>query len=449
MRNVLSIFTGAPNRIFLTRGGSNLDAYSILGLEPPLVLDFDENYFRTGGTATDLVSAATHTRASSATYVDANGILQTAAINGPRVGHHIWNGSAWVDEGYFHESEARTNLITQSTGVFLGNSSFVTLTTGQTNSLSNYSDATLANDGSASGYHRVTEQSVAVVGGITYTVSCFAKDIDRQYVGLAVHAGATTYAGSIFNLANGTVAETKVSVWSLASASAQDFGNGWYHCSLSFTVTDSATAYPIIMMSDGSAIGNYGTSPYVGSSKTLYIYGVQFEAASTPSSYIPTAGATVTRAADALAEVTPPWGSALSVNVKGTETFADDGSATQKLIYDRRVDANNRITLALDTAGANTGKLTLTMVSGGSSATISTTAELTPNINEPFNVAFVCTATELGIALNGTAETRVTHAVGLPDLSAEVAAFAGMGTRSLIREWADDLTDAGIEKASA
>ena len=61
-----------------------------------------------------LSDIATHTRASSATYVDANGILQTAAINEPRVGHHIWNGSAWVDEGYFHESEARTNLLLNS-----------------------------------------------------------------------------------------------------------------------------------------------------------------------------------------------------------------------------------------------------------------------------------------------------------------------------------------------
>jgi len=88
------------------------------------------------------------------------------------------------------------------------------------------------------------------------------------------------------------------------------------------------------------------------------------------------------------------------------------------------------------------------MVNGGTSATISTTADLTPNINEPFNVAFTCTATELGIALNGTAETRVSHALGLPDLSAVVATFKGMGTRSLIREWSDDLTDEGIAEAS-
>jgi len=92
-------------------GFTAISAYAVGGLEPPLVLDFDETFYRTGGTATDLVSAATHARASAATYVDANGILQTAAINEPRVGHHIYNGSAWVDEGYFHESDPRTNLL--------------------------------------------------------------------------------------------------------------------------------------------------------------------------------------------------------------------------------------------------------------------------------------------------------------------------------------------------
>ena len=53
-------------------------------------------------------------RASSATYVDADGVLQTAATNVPRIGHHLWNGSEWVNAGYLHESEARTNLFLDS-----------------------------------------------------------------------------------------------------------------------------------------------------------------------------------------------------------------------------------------------------------------------------------------------------------------------------------------------
>jgi hypothetical protein len=38
----------------------------------------------------------------------------SSAVYLPRRGHHIYNGSAWVNEGLLHESEARTNLIPYS-----------------------------------------------------------------------------------------------------------------------------------------------------------------------------------------------------------------------------------------------------------------------------------------------------------------------------------------------
>jgi len=38
----------------------------------------------------------------------------SAAVYMPRVGHHIWDGSAWVNEGLLIESEARTNLYLDS-----------------------------------------------------------------------------------------------------------------------------------------------------------------------------------------------------------------------------------------------------------------------------------------------------------------------------------------------
>jgi len=44
------------------------------------------------------------------TYVPTNG----AAEYLPRVGHHVYNGSAWVNEGLLIESEPRTNLVTYS-----------------------------------------------------------------------------------------------------------------------------------------------------------------------------------------------------------------------------------------------------------------------------------------------------------------------------------------------
>jgi len=141
---------------------------------------------------------------------------------------------------------------------------------------------------------------------------------------------------------------------------------------------------------------------------------------------------------------------AVSIQMDGLETFADEGNATQETLFDWRVDANNRITLNLDTDSTKVGTLTLTMVNGsGTDETISTTAELTPGVNDPFNVAIVCTSNEIGIALDGTAETRVSHSIGLPDLSAEDATMGGNGTRAQLRAWAVDLTNAGQESATS
>ena len=71
-----------------------------------------------------LSDIATFARTGTATYVDSDGVLQTAATGVPRTAHHLWDGSAWVNAGLFLESEARTNLlhttnalVTQSTTV--------------------------------------------------------------------------------------------------------------------------------------------------------------------------------------------------------------------------------------------------------------------------------------------------------------------------------------------
>ena len=84
------------------------------GMTPDYANDFENSRHYVDGIETTLASAVTHTRASTATYTDSAGVLRTAAINEARIGHHVWNGSEWVNEGLLLESEARTNLYLDS-----------------------------------------------------------------------------------------------------------------------------------------------------------------------------------------------------------------------------------------------------------------------------------------------------------------------------------------------
>jgi hypothetical protein len=107
------------NPVFGTVFGSvfrpvTLPSYAVNNFEPALVFDFKGNYFRKIATASTFAASITHTRASSATMVNASGTLVTVGNNVPRTGHHIYNGSAWVNEGILYESEARTNLLLNS-----------------------------------------------------------------------------------------------------------------------------------------------------------------------------------------------------------------------------------------------------------------------------------------------------------------------------------------------
>lgn len=60
----------------------------------------------------------TFTRASTGTYFDAFGVLQSAAVNGPRF-NHVYNGTSWLSKGLLIE-EQRTNLLTNSGNIYSG-----------------------------------------------------------------------------------------------------------------------------------------------------------------------------------------------------------------------------------------------------------------------------------------------------------------------------------------
>jgi len=395
-----------------------------------------------------LSDITTHTRASSATYTDANGILQTAAINEPRVGHHIYNGSAWVNEGYFHESEARTNLVTYSQDL-------VALGVSKTDT-TNTSDSFTATAQAGVQTPNIFFNTTLGTGVHTWWVD-FTDLVKAPYVVLQTTLfNATANGSSIFDLANQSV------VFQSGNHTARivEVADGVYRCIITLATdgTDN-TGRLVIGLSENTTILRI-TDP--DGTESVKVLRQQLEAGSTPSSYIPTSGSTVTRAADTLTipSANLPWNPlAVSIQMEGTMTYADRGLGSSSVggqgevvWVDWRADSSNYVDLVLSTSGSRTGQLlviqeystTIDLASSGFSV-------FSPGINVQFNISSRHGSTFVNGAVDGVALTANTTPIALPDLSSTDMDIGSifMGTIKLFRVWADDLTDAGIEEASA
>jgi hypothetical protein len=245
---------------------------------PKPVLDFDFT------TISTLDSRISFSRASSATRVNANGHIETVAANRPRFNH---DPVTLRPLGLLVEDQ-RTNMLLHS-GQFTTSSWTKTrsavIVTSAVSPAGTSDAAKIVEDGTAADSHLIS-QSVTLSAG-AYTRSVYLKPAGRQWARLGFGGLAAAY----FDLSAGTVGS--VSGTGSLSATIQAAGNGWYRASLSFTATAGT-----VSISTGCALGN-GSDLYTGDgSSGLLLWGDQLEAGGFATSYIPTAGAAVTRAMD-------------------------------------------------------------------------------------------------------------------------------------------------------
>jgi hypothetical protein len=249
-------------------------------------------------------SLVTFTRASSGTFVDSAGVLQTAATDAPRFDHNPTTGESL---GLLVE-EQRTNLLVRSEEFDDAAWSIIRATV-NANVIAAPDSATTADklvENTQTGPHHANRPALSFTSGTVYTLSGFYKAAERTRVALQFGIDGAPFPNqanhaAFFDLSTGTIVFTGSSVTSTITALA----NGWYRCTV--TATAQATATDFVFA--GFLVSTGTTFSYTGDGTSgIYLWGAQLEAGASPTSYIPTTDAAVTRSAD-LASIT---GSAFS-----------------------------------------------------------------------------------------------------------------------------------------
>ena len=153
-------------------------------------------------------------------------------------------------------------------------------------------------DGTAAAGHNLF-QTFDVVAGVTYALSCYLKNVDRQFATLAVSTGVSAWAAAKFDLAAGAVGSSSAagSGWSVTSATITSVNNGWYRCALVFVAGASATANVRVgMATDGTTYtaNGSGLESYTGADLKIAAWGAQFEQRAVVGPYTVTTTQSVT-----------------------------------------------------------------------------------------------------------------------------------------------------------
>jgi hypothetical protein len=228
----------------------------------------------------------TVTRAlDTATAVNSSGFIAIVNANLPRFDY---DPATLAPKGLLIE-ETRTNFVLQSN--VITSSADVTVTTGAATSPDGTTNAYRTTKANATDpVYSSKTTSMTVAANTAYTASRFVKyDGFNTTVSLEYNVGANW--GNVFWNAQFAVASTGVTVSSQNSCTAavQNFGNGWYRLTATFT-----TGGTIVTPSNPSILLRITG----GSGVSVLGYGVQLEAGAFATSYIPTTTTSLTRNAD-------------------------------------------------------------------------------------------------------------------------------------------------------
>lgn len=230
------------------------------------------------------------TRATTATRINEDGLIESVAVNVPRIDYTDGGCPSLLIE------PQRTNIVTNSedftTTWVLGGTN---ITANQTISPRGDTTGSLIQGNGTTTIAYARLQNITLPAGVN-TQSFYVKYINTQWVRLTYEQFDNT--GTIyFDILNGAVGSFTGGV----TGSIKDAGNGWFRitATLDIGTTDLTGRAPFFSLADDDGSASFPSTTAQGQAKA-YIWGAQLEAGAYATSYIPTSGTTVTRNADVI-----------------------------------------------------------------------------------------------------------------------------------------------------
>lgn len=250
-----------------------------------------------------LPAGSAFTRGSAGWYFNSSGLLTQAS---PNVARHDHDPATLAPLGYLAEMQSTNGLLRSQE---FDNASW----TKQQGTIA--ADSLVAPDGTMTA-DKFTESAALAVHEVYQAItaaadsfvgaSCFFKAGTRDKFFICLQTSSGNAASAVFDLATGTVGETKVGGTSgtIASTQIQAVGNGWYRCGM---IAKQANANPVVTfglaaLATGNSFNGFAEPSYLGDGASYgHFWGAQADSIGVGvTSYVPTAGSTVTRSQDIL-----------------------------------------------------------------------------------------------------------------------------------------------------
>jgi hypothetical protein len=390
-----------------------------------------------GSFATSYVPSTTTftSRASSATYYDESGVLRIAGTNQPRYGYgYDTTSDKWISQGLVLEAAATNNITVSenfASGSWItGAGTKPTVTTGNL-APDNSLNATLVTPANTT-FSRLAWQFTFLANS-TLTFSIYVKAGNKT--SLQFFTSQTNYTTFVVDLTNGAISSLAQGAYAVSGRTTK-INDGWYRVEYTITnSTASAITETIAMGWDGLA-----------STQTNYVWGAQFETGAVATSYIPTFGSTVTRAADVSSSAATTRVADLAyLQLENFTSWYNSVAGTAYAEWNPIGVTQPAFSFQKSTA-STTNHWTLSSTSGTYSYFSSANGVPNGSLNGPpngvlpgsfYKIAVAAQANNFAISLNGLSAASVSGGVVIPDVDRVVltGTFNLAGTNAWMKKF--------------